>query len=143
MHQVRGQTKYCLKPGSWEHEHIGYAFNMQIGSTVIVNSEAHPHQGGFFVQDGGPGLAPSTSNHVALQQPGILYAINSYVTYLLWAFFWLFYLPKYKFPPSNCCEFAVKKPTRQWAAWTHQEEESFFAALRQVGKACSCPWFFW
>ncbi|XP_042015589.1 TSL-kinase interacting protein 1-like [Salvia splendens] len=28
----------------------------------------------------------------------------------------------------------VKKPTRQWAAWTRQEEESFFAALRQVGK---------
>ncbi|KAJ8753977.1 hypothetical protein K2173_001875 [Erythroxylum novogranatense] len=28
----------------------------------------------------------------------------------------------------------VKKPTRQWAAWTHQEEESFFGALRQVGK---------
>ncbi|KAL1566005.1 TSL-kinase interacting protein 1, variant 2 [Salvia divinorum] len=24
-----------------------------------------------------------------------------------------------------------KKPTRQWAAWTRQEEESFFAALRQ------------
>ncbi|XP_078428592.1 TSL-kinase interacting protein 1 [Wolffia australiana] len=29
---------------------------------------------------------------------------------------------------------AVKKPTRQWAAWTRQEEESFFNALRQVGK---------
>lgn len=29
---------------------------------------------------------------------------------------------------------AAKKPTRQWAAWTHQEEESFFNALRQVGK---------
>jgi len=29
---------------------------------------------------------------------------------------------------------AAKKPTRQWAAWTHQEEESFFTALRQVGK---------
>ena len=29
----------------------------------------------------------------------------------------------------------VKKPTRQWAAWTRQEEESFFTALRQVGKA--------
>ncbi|KAL1541318.1 TSL-kinase interacting protein 1 [Salvia divinorum] len=28
----------------------------------------------------------------------------------------------------------AKKPTRQWAAWTRQEEESFFAALRQVGK---------
>ncbi|KAF5737535.1 TSL-kinase interacting protein 1-like isoform X1 [Tripterygium wilfordii] len=28
----------------------------------------------------------------------------------------------------------AKKPTRQWAAWTHQEEESFFTALRQVGK---------
>ncbi|KAI4364254.1 hypothetical protein MLD38_020371 [Melastoma candidum] len=28
----------------------------------------------------------------------------------------------------------VKKPTRQWAAWTRQEEESFFSALRQVGK---------
>ncbi|XP_010253972.1 PREDICTED: TSL-kinase interacting protein 1-like isoform X1 [Nelumbo nucifera] len=28
----------------------------------------------------------------------------------------------------------VKKQTRQWAAWTRQEEESFFNALRQVGK---------
>ncbi|KAF5750410.1 TSL-kinase interacting protein 1 [Tripterygium wilfordii] len=28
----------------------------------------------------------------------------------------------------------AKKPTRQWAAWTHQEEESFFTALRQAGK---------
>ncbi|KAL9150015.1 hypothetical protein ABFS82_12G142300 [Erythranthe guttata] len=28
----------------------------------------------------------------------------------------------------------VKKQTRQWAAWTRQEEESFFAALRQYGK---------
>ncbi|XP_073066666.1 TSL-kinase interacting protein 1-like isoform X2 [Primulina eburnea] len=28
----------------------------------------------------------------------------------------------------------IKKQTRQWAAWTRQEEESFFAALRQVGK---------
>lgn len=28
----------------------------------------------------------------------------------------------------------VKKQTRQWAAWTRQEEESFFVALRQVGK---------
>ncbi|XP_026439954.1 TSL-kinase interacting protein 1-like isoform X1 [Papaver somniferum] len=29
---------------------------------------------------------------------------------------------------------AVKRPTRQWAAWTHEEERSFFNALRQVGK---------
>ncbi|XP_062117291.1 TSL-kinase interacting protein 1 [Humulus lupulus] len=28
----------------------------------------------------------------------------------------------------------VKKQTRQWAAWTRQEEENFFTALRQVGK---------
>ncbi|KAK4776356.1 hypothetical protein SAY86_005044 [Trapa natans] len=28
----------------------------------------------------------------------------------------------------------VKRPTRQWAAWTREEEESFFTALRQVGK---------
>ncbi|KAL6987374.1 TSL-kinase interacting protein [Sarracenia purpurea var. burkii] len=28
----------------------------------------------------------------------------------------------------------TKKQTRQWAAWTRQEEESFFTALRQVGK---------
>ncbi|XP_024028707.1 TSL-kinase interacting protein 1 isoform X2 [Morus notabilis] len=28
----------------------------------------------------------------------------------------------------------VKKPTRQWAAWTRQEEENFFTGLRQVGK---------
>ncbi|KAL8230778.1 hypothetical protein R6Q57_000556, partial [Mikania cordata] len=34
--------------------------------------------------------------------------------------------------PSNP---PVKKQTRQWAAWTSQEEESFFNALRQVGKA--------
>ncbi|KAH9330298.1 hypothetical protein KI387_002406, partial [Taxus chinensis] len=27
-----------------------------------------------------------------------------------------------------------KKPTRQWAAWTHEEEANFFIALRQVGK---------
>ncbi|KAJ7298592.1 hypothetical protein O6H91_Y538200 [Diphasiastrum complanatum] len=27
-----------------------------------------------------------------------------------------------------------KKPTRQWDAWTRQEEENFFNALRQVGK---------
>ncbi|KAH6807378.1 hypothetical protein C2S51_028486 [Perilla frutescens var. frutescens] len=38
--------------------------------------------------------------------------------------------------PSSSTEQAapqmpVKKPTRQWAAWTRQEEESFFAALRQ------------
>ncbi|XP_021774529.1 TSL-kinase interacting protein 1-like isoform X4 [Chenopodium quinoa] len=29
---------------------------------------------------------------------------------------------------------AAKRPTRQWAAWTREEEESFFTALRQVGK---------
>uniref|UniRef100_A0A1J3FTK8 TSL-kinase interacting protein 1 n=1 Tax=Noccaea caerulescens TaxID=107243 RepID=A0A1J3FTK8_NOCCA len=34
----------------------------------------------------------------------------------------------------NVAQFPAKKPTRQWAAWTHQEEESFFNALRQVGK---------
>ncbi|XP_039002991.1 TSL-kinase interacting protein 1-like isoform X2 [Hibiscus syriacus] len=28
----------------------------------------------------------------------------------------------------------AKRPTRKWAAWTRQEEESFFTALRQVGK---------
>lgn len=28
----------------------------------------------------------------------------------------------------------ARKQTRQWAAWTRQEEESFFTALRQVGK---------
>ncbi|GAB2272317.1 TSL-kinase interacting protein [Dionaea muscipula] len=28
----------------------------------------------------------------------------------------------------------AKRPTRQWAAWTRIEEESFFTALRQVGK---------
>lgn len=31
---------------------------------------------------------------------------------------------------------AARKQTRQWAAWTRQEEESFFTALRQVGKVC-------
>ncbi|KAL8508782.1 hypothetical protein ACS0TY_016121 [Phlomoides rotata] len=41
--------------------------------------------------------------------------------------------------PSSSQEHAApqmpaKKQTRQWAAWTRQEEESFFVALRQVGK---------
>ncbi|XP_039068283.1 TSL-kinase interacting protein 1-like isoform X2 [Hibiscus syriacus] len=35
---------------------------------------------------------------------------------------------------STVPEQRAKKPTRQWAAWTRQEEESFFTALRQVGK---------
>ncbi|KZV26050.1 TSL-kinase interacting protein 1 [Dorcoceras hygrometricum] len=42
-------------------------------------------------------------------------------------------------PPSTQDQTAapvpVKRQTRQWAAWTRQEEESFFAGLRQVGKA--------
>uniref|UniRef100_A0A0E0I1J1 SANT domain-containing protein n=1 Tax=Oryza nivara TaxID=4536 RepID=A0A0E0I1J1_ORYNI len=29
---------------------------------------------------------------------------------------------------------SAEKPTRQWAAWTHQEEQSFFNALRLEGK---------
>lgn len=33
--------------------------------------------------------------------------------------------------------YAVKKQPRQWAAWTRQEEESFFNALRLVGKVFS------
>ncbi|CAN6301597.1 unnamed protein product [Urochloa humidicola] len=36
--------------------------------------------------------------------------------------------------PSDPNQKPVKKPTRQWAAWTRQEEENFFNALRQVGK---------
>ncbi|KAK4481094.1 hypothetical protein RD792_011965 [Penstemon davidsonii] len=32
----------------------------------------------------------------------------------------------------------VKKQTRQWAAWTRQEEESFFAALRQNFEKITC-----
>ncbi|XP_039022254.1 TSL-kinase interacting protein 1-like [Hibiscus syriacus] len=35
---------------------------------------------------------------------------------------------------STVPEQRAKKPTRQWAAWTRQEQESFFTALRQVGK---------
>ncbi|KAL5679779.1 hypothetical protein ACJX0J_006164, partial [Zea mays] len=36
--------------------------------------------------------------------------------------------------PSDPNRKPAKKQTRQWAAWTHQEEEIFFNALRQVGK---------
>lgn len=40
------------------------------------------------------------------------------------------------FVPSSSEEVQkpAKRPTRQWAAWTREEEESFFTALRQVGK---------
>ncbi|KAG8648553.1 TSL-kinase interacting protein 1 isoform X3 [Manihot esculenta] len=37
-------------------------------------------------------------------------------------------------PDHDKLQQPVKKPTRQWAAWTREEEESFFTALRQVGK---------
>uniref|UniRef100_A0ACD5XDX8 Uncharacterized protein n=2 Tax=Avena sativa TaxID=4498 RepID=A0ACD5XDX8_AVESA len=37
-------------------------------------------------------------------------------------------------PESDPKQKPAKKQTRQWAAWTRQEEESFFNALRQVGK---------
>ncbi|GMP50367.1 hypothetical protein CsSME_00017013 [Camellia sinensis var. sinensis] len=33
---------------------------------------------------------------------------------------------------------AAKKQTRQWAAWTRQEEESFFTALRQNFEKITC-----
>lgn len=35
---------------------------------------------------------------------------------------------------DNVAPQPAKRPTRQWAAWTREEEESFFTALRQVGK---------
>ncbi|GMI80966.1 TSL-kinase interacting protein 1 [Hibiscus trionum] len=35
---------------------------------------------------------------------------------------------------NSVLEKPTRKPTRQWAAWTREEEESFFTALRQVGK---------
>ncbi|KAG8096847.1 hypothetical protein GUJ93_ZPchr0013g34366 [Zizania palustris] len=38
------------------------------------------------------------------------------------------------FPASDLNQKAARKPTRQWAAWTRQEEQNFFNALRQVGK---------
>ncbi|KAG6386299.1 hypothetical protein SASPL_155194 [Salvia splendens] len=34
-------------------------------------------------------------------------------------------------PEQAALQMPGKKPTRQWAAWTRQEEESFFVALRQ------------
>ncbi|KAL0911274.1 hypothetical protein M5K25_019405 [Dendrobium thyrsiflorum] len=44
----------------------------------------------------------------------------------------------YKFPSSTSVAISTQKPgqkrTRQWAAWTRQEQENFFSALRQVGK---------
>lgn len=35
---------------------------------------------------------------------------------------------------QNVLQQPAKRPTRRWAAWTREEEESFFTALRQVGK---------
>ncbi|KAG7017369.1 TSL-kinase interacting protein 1 [Cucurbita argyrosperma subsp. argyrosperma] len=32
----------------------------------------------------------------------------------------------------------AKRPTRQWAAWTREEEESFFTALRQNFEKITC-----
>eukprot|EP01018_Ginkgo_biloba_P023770 Gb_34306 [translate_table: standard] len=42
--------------------------------------------------------------------------------------------PPASLPAATAAAAPVKKPTRQWDAWTRQEEENFFIALRQVGK---------
>ncbi|KAF3554775.1 hypothetical protein F2Q69_00017514 [Brassica cretica] len=40
----------------------------------------------------------------------------------------------------SVAQFPAKKPTRQWAAWTHQEEECFTASWKELSEDYfSCP----
>lgn len=79
---VRGLTFLCLLPWYFheklnskqsdlqqvepEHEHVDFGFDR------IMGSEAHPRQESILVQERDPALGLSTSNHVAMQQPGVL-----------------------------------------------------------------------
>ncbi|KAB5552383.1 hypothetical protein DKX38_009694 [Salix brachista] len=90
------------------------ALNIDMEPQVSLSSERHLHRNSS-IQVGDPGVTSSTPDCVEPQQPGIYHDLGMVVLSAIAA------------PMLN----AEKRPTRQWAAWTHQEEESFFNALRQ------------
>ena len=96
---------------------------MQTDLIVSSNSETHLQSETIIAHVGDQGIAASTPDHVIEPLPGILLSFS---------------LPSSPeiFLPLICSLLvhAAKRPTRQWAAWTREEEESFFTALRQVGK---------
>lgn len=109
---------------------------MELG--VILQSEANLHSENILIQERDHGVASSAPINIVPQQPGILIWLM-FISIISCCSFWKT-VPLCKLKCLCLIDLkmpnAVKKPTRQWAAWTRQEEESFFTALRQVGKAC-------
>lgn len=103
--------------------------NTQLHSETIVSVQNEDH-----------GVSTSLANDVIMpQQPGQFFTLNLHICMIFEMCLPFFHLYIYLY-------IAPKKPTRQWAAWTRNEEESFFTALRQVGKVhyyLSCFCFFW
>lgn len=113
---------------------------MLMESGVILQSEAQVHSENVAIQERENGVASSAPINIAPQQPGTLFWLV-FISIMIG-----FFLYKLKCLSLNNLWLSntVKKPTRQWAAWTRQEEENFFTALRQVGKACYyiiCYWY--
>ncbi|KAF8403106.1 hypothetical protein HHK36_011200 [Tetracentron sinense] len=101
-------------------------FSMQTDLQVSLDCEAPLQSQNLFIKDGDSGLTSSTHIVVAPLQPvNVLESLanekNKVAVLIVMLIF-------------N----AVKKQTRQWAAWTRQEEESFFNALRQNFEKITC-----
>ncbi|XP_010325976.2 TSL-kinase interacting protein 1 isoform X2 [Solanum lycopersicum] len=105
-------------------------FNMQMVQQVSLERDTCLHPETFMGKDGlsgvtqHPAVALSvipSNDHLASQQSVLTH--DHAVTQLV--------------PSSQdhvMLQLPAKRQPRQWAAWTRQEEESFFSALRQVGK---------
>jgi hypothetical protein len=114
------------------------ALNIEMEPQVSLDSERHLHRNSS-IQVGDPGVTSSTPDRVEPRQPGMLCAFNIFLIFFVNLGAAGTYHDLGVVVLSvivNIMLNAEKRPTRQWAAWTHQEEESFFNALRQVGKAC-------
>ncbi|CAN4121513.1 unnamed protein product [Withania somnifera] len=103
---------------------------MQMVQQVSLECDTCLHPKTFLCKDGFSGVAQHPAAAVpvipsnedpASQQSGLIHDLA--VTQLV--------------PSSQdqvTLQKSAKRQPRQWAAWTRQEEESFFSALRQVGK---------
>lgn len=108
---------------------------------VALDSEACLHPVNILIKDGDCVVTASFQNH-DVQLPGVVLCLLfcSHIICLsggaLQCIIQLLIgncTPHWLTVPN-----VAKKQTRQWAAWTRQEEESFFTALRQVGKVGFC-----
>ncbi|WMV44688.1 hypothetical protein MTR67_038073 [Solanum verrucosum] len=123
-------TFWCLQLNIECKANTSDDFNMQMVQQVSLERDTCLHPETFMGKDGlsgvtqHPAVALSvipSKDHLASQQSVLTH--DHAVTQLV--------------PSSQdqvMLQLPAKRQPRQWAAWTRQEEESFFSALRQVGK---------